>query len=107
MVTSRNTSPTRLFSLRHNILAVIFTNSASVCLPRRSGGRRPTARAVQFFKWRIYGQVVSALAHAPISTDEGGRYGSVKPAPTALLPGARAKLLPTGGMLSVPTDAVP
>jgi len=55
----------------------------------------------------LYGHVVSELAHAPISTDEGGRYDSVKPAPIALLPGARAKLLPTGGVLSVPTEVVP
>jgi hypothetical protein len=59
------------------------------------------------FQVVLYGHVVNALAHAPISTDEGGRYGSVKPAPIALLPGARAKLLPTGGVLSVPTEVVP
>ena len=47
------------------------------------------------------------LEQAPISTDDAGRYGSVKPAPIALLPGARAKLLPTGGVVSVPTDYVP
>ena len=58
-------------------------------------------------KWRIYGHVVSELAHASISTDDGGKYGSVKPAPIALLPGARAKLLPTGGVLPVPTEIVP
>ena len=47
------------------------------------------------------------LEHAPISTDDAGRYGSVKPAPIALLPGARAKLTPFGGVDSVPTELVP
>jgi len=54
-----------------------------------------------------YGHVVSALAHAPISTDDAGKYGAVSPAPMAALPGASAKLLPTGGVLSVPTEVVP
>ena len=54
-----------------------------------------------------YGHVVSALAHAPISTDEAGRYGSVRPAPIALLPEDSAKLVPTGGVVSVPTELVP
>jgi len=80
----------------------MFTNSSSAYVWSAADCARSAVS-----KWLIYGHVVSALAHAPISTDEGGRYGSVKPAPIALLPGARAKLLSTGGVLSVPTDCVP
>jgi hypothetical protein len=55
----------------------------------------------------IYGHFVRALAQAPISTDDAGKYGSVKPAPIAGLPGLRAKLLPTGSVVSVPTEVLP
>jgi hypothetical protein len=54
------------------------------------------------FETLVYGHVVRALAHAPISTEEAGRYGSVKP--IAGLPGDSAKLVPTGGVVSVPTE---
>ena len=56
---------------------------------------------------RSYGQVASELAHAPKSTEDGGRYGLVSPLPMAALPGLSAKLVPTGGVVSVPTDDVP
>src|SRR6516164_4306450 len=56
---------------------------------------------------RGYGQVVSTLAHAPRSTDDAGRYGFVTPAPIAGLPGDSAKLVPTGCVVSVPTEDVP
>ena len=58
-------------------------------------------------RMRPYGQIASELPQAPKSTDDAGRYGSVKPAPIALLPGASAKFVPTGGVLSVPTELVP
>ena len=58
-------------------------------------------------KWPIYGQVVSSLGQAPRSTDDDGRYGSVKPAPIAELPGESAKLVPTGSVVSVPTELLP
>ena len=68
----------------------------------------PAARVCSAsFQTLIYGHVVSALAHAPISTEEAGRYGFVKPAPIALLPEDSAKLIPTGGVVSVPTELVP
>jgi hypothetical protein len=55
----------------------------------------------------IYGHVVSALVHAPISTDEAGRYGSARPARMALPPGCRAKLVPIVGVVPVPIELVP
>src|SRR6516165_6725078 len=59
------------------------------------------------FETLIYGHVVSALAHAPISTEDDGRNGLVRPLPIAGLPGDSAKLVPTGGVVSVPTEDVP
>src|SRR6516162_7467813 len=64
-------------------------------------------RALCSFEGPIYGQVVSALAQAPRSTDDAGRYGFVTPAPIAGLPGDSAKLVPTGCVVSVPTEDVP
>src|SRR6516164_7176266 len=54
-----------------------------------------------------YGQVASELAQAPKSTEDDGRYGLVRPLPIAGLPGDSAKLVPTGGVDSVPTELVP
>jgi hypothetical protein len=42
-------------------------------LPRRHQDVTSRLRVLMQFRKPIYGQVVSALAHAPISTDDAGR----------------------------------
>lgn len=50
---------------------------------------------------------MTALEHAPMSTDWEGRYGAVSPVPLAGLPGCSAKLVLSGFAVSVPVDSVP